>query len=462
MGAYISCWVPGSPDWSPTPGKAGYASSIATARRPPHRARPAHAARDPGARGVFRGAGNRGAPLLLAVPNVSEGRDAATIAAIGRTFADGGGGDDDAVRLLDVHADPDHHRAVFTLAGRPGALADALARGAAEAVRQIDVGAGRGGLAHELDRGAAVERGGSGDERAAADPTRASGPARDPADPARGPGRARHGQHPHVGAVDVVPVVYLDAAARGAACAEALVAAHAISTSGVGVPVLLYGLLAGGRTRAQLRRGGVAGLAQRLADGELRPDFGPRVAHPRAGVTLVAARAPLVAFNLELAPPAGVREARAIAALIREGGTQGLPGVRALGIELRRAAPAQAREAKTSDPKTPGHSRAREGAQNEHTMHDRTMPVGARAGGGAQNERTVLVGQVSTNVERPDEVPLAAVVAAVARHARVARAELVGLAPRAALEGFPQDLPMPGFDPARHVIENALARWGLA
>jgi glutamate formiminotransferase len=421
VGAYISCWVPGSPDWSPTPGKAGYASSIATARRPPHRARPAHAARDLGARGVFRGAGNRGAPLLLAVPNVSEGRDAATIAAIGRTFAGGDG--DDAVRLLDVHADPDHHRAVFTLAGRPGALADALARGAAEAVRQIDVGAGRGG----------------------------------PADPARGPDRARHGQHPHVGAVDVVPVVYLDAAARGAACAAALVAAHAIGASGV--PVLLYGLLAGGRTRAQLRRGGVAGLAQRLADGELRPDFGPRVSHPRAGVTLVAARAPLVAFNLELAPPAGVREARAIAALIREGGAQGLPGVRALGIELRRAAPAQAREAKTSDPKTPGHSRAREGAQNEHTMHDRTMPVGARAGGGVQNERTVAVGQVSTNVERPDEVPLAAVVAAVARHARVARAELVGLAPRAALEGFPQDLPMPGFDPARHVIENALARW---
>ena len=60
------------------------------------------------------------------------------------------------------------------------------------------------------------------------------------------------------------------------------------------------------------------------------------------------------------------------------------------------------------------------------------------------------------NVERPLELPLARVVDAVRAHAEVASAELVGLAPAAALEGFPQDLPMPGFDPARHLIENAL------
>ena len=64
--------------------------------------------------------------------------------------------------------------------------------------------------------------------------------------------------------------------------------------------------------------------------------------------------------------------------------------------------------------------------------------------------------QVSVNVERPLELPLAEVVAAVARRAPVAEAELVGLAPRAALEGFPDDVPMPGFDPERHLIENAL------
>jgi hypothetical protein len=60
------------------------------------------------------------------------------------------------------------------------------------------------------------------------------------------------------------------------------------------------------------------------------------------------------------------------------------------------------------------------------------------------------------NVERPFELPLASIVEAVGRHARVASAELVGLAPRAAFEGFPEDVPIPGFDPARHLIENAI------
>jgi glutamate formiminotransferase / 5-formyltetrahydrofolate cyclo-ligase len=315
------------------------------------------------------------APSLLAVPNVSEGRDRASVEAIAAAFvADG------AARLLDVHADVDHHRTVVSLAGRPGTLAGALVRGAAEAVSRIDI---------ELDT--AGRAAGVGEGLAAGGAT--------------GGGGARRGQHPHVGAVDVVPVVYLDETTRGAACAEALVAAHAIGSE-VGVPVLMYGELAAGRTRAELRRGGARVLAERLRRGELRPDFGPRTPRAGSGVTLVAARAPLVAFNLELAPPAGVREAAAIAAAIREGGADGLPGLRAIGVALRR-----------------------EGR---------------------------VVGQVSMNVERPDELPLAEVLAAVARYAPVARAELVGLAPRAALVGFPQDLPMPGFDPARHVIENAL------
>jgi glutamate formiminotransferase / 5-formyltetrahydrofolate cyclo-ligase len=192
------------------------------------------------------------------------------------------------------------------------------------------------------------------------------------------------------------------------------------------VPVLLYGELTAGaeggmRTRAQLRRGGVAGIARRLAaaraaaggraeavlgeaPGEpLTPDFGPSLAHASAGVTLLGARPPLVAFNLLLAAPATIAEARAVSASIREGGAHGLPGVRAIGVEL--------------------------------------------SGG---------VAQVSMNVERPMEVSLAMVVQAVGRLQRVSSAELVGLAPAAALEGFPEDLPMPGFDPARHIIENAL------
>jgi glutamate formiminotransferase/glutamate formiminotransferase/formiminotetrahydrofolate cyclodeaminase len=174
--------------------------------------------------------------------------------------------------------------------------------------------------------------------------------------------------------------------------------------------VFLYGELAGpvaGRTRAALRRGGIAGLTARMTGttglDRLRPDFGPSRPHASAGVTLVAAREPLVAFNLTLQPPASLDDARRIAALVREGGEQGLPGLRAIGVQLD---------------------------------------------GG--------VAQVSMNVERPLDLSLAEVVQVVARHAPLASAELVGLAPRAALAGFPDALPMPGFDAARHVIEDAL------
>jgi glutamate formiminotransferase len=204
----------------------------------------------------------------------------------------------------------------------------------------------------------------------------------------------------------VVPVVHLNDELRGAACAEALVAAEEIGA--LGVPVFLYGALGGERPRAELRRGGVKALAKRMRSGELTPDFGPAAPHPTAGAALVGARPPLVAFNLELAPPATVADARRIASLIREGGAEGLPGVRAIGVALDRNPPA---------PPAP---------------------------------------QVSLNIERPGEVPLRAVAEAVHAHAVIACAELVGLAPAAALEGFPTDVPMPGFDPARHTIEKAL------
>ena len=299
------------------------------------------------------------APILLSVPNVSEGRDDDTTAAVAAAFSGPG------VRLLDVHSDGDHHRSVFTLAGAAQPLADGLIAGAREAIERIDV------VGH--DEG--------GEE------------------PAR--------QHPHVGALDVVPIVYLRESCRGKACATALVVADRIGEE-LGVPVFLYGELSGAepasmRTRAELRRGGVAGLAARMSAAALAPDFGPPHPHPSAGATLVAARPPLVAFNLQLAPPATLQRAREIAALIREGGAEGLPGVRAIGVAL---------------------------------------------GGG--------VAQVSMNLERPFEVSAAVVTEAVSRHAPVASAELVGLAPAAALEGFPREVPLPGFDPARHIIENAL------
>ncbi|HKO27874.1 MAG TPA: hypothetical protein VJU80_10485 [Solirubrobacteraceae bacterium] len=272
---------------------------------------------------------------LLAVPNVSEGRDREAIDAIAQAF----GG-----RLLDVHSDPDHNRSVYTLAGEPGVLAHAVLGGAREAIRWIDL-------------------------------------------------NSHIGAHPRVGALDVAPIVYLSEQDRGAACAEALVLADLLGAE-LELPVFLYGALADGRTRAELRRGGPAALAA------LKPDFGPNHMHPVAGATLVAARAPLVAFNVELAPHATAVQAREIAARIREGGPEGLPGVRAIGLWLE--------------------------------------------------ERGVA--QVSINVEDHRKVTLAQVVDAVARHADIAEAELVGLAPQAAFAGFPDQVPVRN----KRTIEQAL------
>ena len=287
--------------------------------------------------------------MLIAVPNMSEGRDLVVVGAVADAFASG------HARVLDVHDDPDHHRSVVTLAGPGGTIAPALAAGAAEALARIDL-------------------------------------------------RRERGSHPHVGVVDVCPVVYLDDARRGAACAEALAAAADLGAAGI--PVFLYGELAGGRTRAELRRGGPAELARRVEAGELRPDFGPQRIDPSAGATLVAARAPLLAFNLELAAPATLDDARAIAAAVREGGADGLPGVRALGM---------------------------------------TLPARGN------------VAQVTCNVEDHRAVPLARLVAAVARHARVAECEVVGLPPRAAFDGFPADLPVRN----RRTLEDALEGAGI-
>jgi glutamate formiminotransferase len=288
---------------------------------------------------------------LLAVPNVSEGRDQELIGALAAAASSAAGAEH--ARLLDVHCDPDHNRSVLTIAGDPPALIEAVLAVAQLAVRRIDL-------------------------------------------------RSHRGAHPRVGALDVAPIVHTTSSERGVACASALVLAARLGEE-VGVPVLLYGALSGTppRTRAQLRRGGPAELAARIAADELSPDFGPGVLHRSAGATLVAARPPLVAFNVELAPPAGVEEARRIAALVREGGAEGLPGVRAIGVELTHRGTAQ----------------------------------------------------VSTNLEEPLAGSPARVVEAISRHAVPLRAELVGLAPAASLEGLSPGLPLAN----RRTLEDALS-----
>lgn len=239
-----------------------------------------------------------------------------------------------------MHADPDHHRAVYTLAGAAGDLAPAVLAGARVAVDRIDL-------------------------------------------------RAHDGIHPRVGAVDVAPIVHLTPADRGAACAEALVLGDLLGAD-LSLPVHLYGALAQGRTRAELRRpGGLDGRA---------PDFGPDELHPTAGAVLVAARPPLVAFNVEI--EGDVETARAIATGLR----QDLPDVKALGLRL-----------------------ARQG-----------------------------IVQVSTNIEDHTRATATDVVRYVGERARVVAAELVALAPEAAFDGWPPDVPLKGFDPSRHLIERAL------
>ncbi len=288
---------------------------------------------------------------LLAVPNVSEGRDAAAVAALQEAFSGG-------VTLLDRHSDADHNRSVFTLAGEASPLREALARGAEQAVEAVDM-------------------------------------------------TAHQGVHPAIGALDVCPLVWLDPAERRAARAEALEVGAQIG--GLGIPVFLYGELASRpehAERAYFRNGGLAELWLRMEGGGLRPDFGPDRPHRRAGATLVTARPPLAAFNIELA--SGDPEvARAVAAELRESGG-GLRGVRAIGLPL-------------------------------------------------SSGRT----QISTNVHDPLTVPLAEVVERVRvlaerLGARPLEAELIGLIPEAALAAYPEDVPIRGFDPEQHVIERRI------
>ncbi len=210
---------------------------------------------------------------LESVPNFSEGRDRATIDAIGAALSQG-------VRLLDVHTDPDHNRSVFTVVGEDTELVDSLVAAVEVARDRIDLGS------HE-------------------------------------------GAHPRIGAADVVPVVALRPELMERAKAAALEVAERIGD--LGLPVFLYGELAQGRGPAYFRRGGTEELAERLADG-LTPDFGPGELHPTAGGVIVGARRPLIAFNVDLRG-ATLDDARVIASAIRER-DGGFPGVRALGLEL--------------------------------------------------------------------------------------------------------------------------------
>jgi glutamate formiminotransferase / 5-formyltetrahydrofolate cyclo-ligase len=211
---------------------------------------------------------------LESVPNFSEGREQATLAALADAL-------DGPADLLDLHADADHNRSVFTVVGEENDLVDALIAGVACARDRIDL-------------------------------------------------RVHEGAHPRVGAADVVPVVPVSPDDMPRARETATTVARRIGDE-VGLPVFQYGELAPGRGPAFFRRGGTEELQRRIDGGELKPDFGPARLDPAAGAVLVGARRPLIAFNVNL--NGELEAAREVAALVRETGG-GFPGVRALGLEL--------------------------------------------------------------------------------------------------------------------------------
>lgn len=212
---------------------------------------------------------------LESVPNLSEGRDASTLAALSEAMSS-------PAHLLDVHSDPDHHRSVYTLVGSADQLVDTLTAGIGRAVELIDL-------------------------------------------------NLHQGAHPRVGAADVVPLVPLRPEHEPAARETALRLADRLGE--LELPVFFYGRLTEDRREpAFFRGGGTEELQRRVDSGELEPDRGPKLLHPTAGAVLVGVRRPLIAFNVNLRAE-GVEVAREIARLVRER-DGGFPGVRALGLDL--------------------------------------------------------------------------------------------------------------------------------
>src|SRR2546426_1057915 len=221
------------------------------------------------------------APLVECVPNFSEGRDRDTLDALRAAITSVPG-----VTLLDVQADPSHNRSVFTLVARPDAAVEAAFRGMRIATQRIDL-------------------------------------------------RKHRGEHPRMGATDVVPFVPVRDVTMDDCVALARRLAERAANE-LAVPVYLYARAATRPERERLpdvRKGEFEGLRERIGkDPAADPDFGPRHVHPTAGVTAIGARPFLVAFNIYL-DTGDVRVAKQIAQAIRTSGG-GLPAVQAAGFQV--------------------------------------------------------------------------------------------------------------------------------
>lgn len=219
--------------------------------------------------------------LVECIPNFSEGRNAGKVRELVAAIRAVKG-----VFLLDQEMDHDHHRSVLTFVGEPEAVAQAAFQAAHAATALIDL-------------------------------------------------RTHQGGHPRVGAIDVVPFVPI----RGVTMDDCVALAKRVGErigQELKIPVFLYERAATHPDRTNLeaiRKGGPEGLAGRMqTDSAWVPDFGPRQLHPTAGATVVGARPPLIAFNVNLQTD-DLSLAKAIAKTVRFS-SGGLPYVKAIGVEL--------------------------------------------------------------------------------------------------------------------------------
>jgi len=297
--------------------------------------------------------------LIECIPNVSEGRRTEVIAAMVESLRRVPG-----VRLLDQSSDASHNRSVFTLVGDADGVERAVLALFERAVADCDL-------------------------------------------------RHHHGEHPRLGAVDVVPLVPIE----GVTMADCVALAKKVGAevaSRFGIPVFLYEEAASSPARTNLediRRGEFEGLAAKLARPEWAPDFGPAAPHPSAGAVVIGARMALIAYNINLATDR-LDVAKKIAAAIRHS-SGGFRYVKAAGFKLE--------------------------------------------------DRGIV--QVSMNLTNYEKTPIFRVFETVKREAArygvsILESEIVGLVPSAALNAAAQYyLQIEGFNPDQ-VLENKLRGLG--
>ncbi|MEO5894673.1 MAG: glutamate formimidoyltransferase [Vicinamibacterales bacterium] len=296
--------------------------------------------------------------IIESIPNVSEGRRPEVVERLAQAVRATPG-----VRLLDFSSDTSHNRSVFTLVGEGPALKAAILALYEVAVAEIDL-------------------------------------------------RTHRGQHPRLGAIDVVPFVPIEGATISDCVALAKDVAATVAER-FSLPVFLYEDASSNPARKNLediRRGEYEGLAQKLQAPEWRPDFGPSVRHDTAGASVIGARMPLIAYNINLNTDR-LEVAKRIATAIRHS-SGGLRFVKAMGL----------------------------------MVEDRR------------------IAQVSINLTNYQKTPIARVFEMVKREAArygvtILESEIVGLVPSAALLASAEYyLQIEGFSADRQVLENTLRK----